>query len=193
MAQNEKSPKVDSIVKDFFLTVVAVGIVGLTFVSISGLTPRTQTITASNDTAVLGVSTKQQLIRYFPINAATLPFLQDYTMSDVSGVSADTDITMRFTPLEATTYDFTAVTIKNSSNDYKKLRLNPSYSLEGSYTSIKLTYAGQTTEIVSTNGLLTPLDLEIPPSSASELVVTIQPVARLMTPVTLVLGFTEVR
>lgn len=193
MAQKEKSRKIGGVVGDLALTVIAVGIVGLTYTSVSGLTPRLGGTQATKDSNVLGVSTKEQQLGYFPVNASTLPFLQDYTLTGNTDLSGDASITLKFLPLEASTYDFTVVTIKNTSLEYKKLRLDPTYSLNGSYTSIKLTYAGQTTEIIGTDGMVTPLDLVIPPTSSSDLALTVQPVAKLATPATLILGFTEVR
>ena len=193
MAQKEKSLNAVGILGDMALTVVAVAVVGITFMGVSGLTPKTTKTLTEKEQAVLGVSTKQQEVSYFPISTETLPFVKNSTISGSTDLSGNAAVTIHFNPLEASTYEFKTVTIKNTSLEYKKIQLTPSFSLEGSYTSIKMTYAGQITEIVSTNGTTTALDLIVPPSSASDFSLTVQPTTKLATPVTLTLDFTEIR
>lgn len=190
MAQKEKLTKVPTYFGDIALTAIAVSIVSLTFFGVSGLTPKKNI--SGTSASVLGVSTRQRALTYFPAQTIQLPFVNNYSLSGNTSLDGNAVITITYNPLEASTYEFSAVTFKNSSLEYKKLQLNPIYSLDGSYTQISITYAGQKTEIISVDGVMNPLELVVPPSSSTELLITVQPTVRLVTPVTLSLVFTEV-
>ncbi|MFZ6021994.1 MAG: hypothetical protein ACOYT9_00810 [Patescibacteria group bacterium] len=190
MAQNEKSPNAPHIFGDLALTAVAVSVVALTYFGVAGLTPKsTQQIALNNN--VLGVTTKQKVLNYFPATTTNLAFISNYTLSGNTTMSGDASLVISFSPLEATNYSFTALTIKNTSSEYRKVQLTPTFSLDGSYTSIQVTYAGATTEIITPQGVVNPIDLVVPPSSATDISLTLQPTIRLATPVSLTLDFTE--
>lgn len=191
MAQNEKSREAPHIFGDLVLTAVAVSVVALTYFGVAGLTPKAAQQIASNSN-VLGVSTKQKVLNYFPASTSNLSFVRNYTLSGNTTMSGDASLSITFAPLEAAAYSFTALTIKNTSQEFRKIQLTPNYSLNGSYTSIQVTYAGATTEIVTPQGTVNPLDLVVPPSSATDIALSLQPTTRLATPVTLTLDFTEI-
>jgi len=190
MAQNEKQPNLQRILGDFGLTALAVSIVAVTFLGLSGLTPR---IEQANDANVLGVSTKEQLVAYYPESAANLPFVSDITLTTATDLSGNAKATVQLKPLEATTYEVPLLKLKNTSATFKKVRVVPSFSLQSSFTTISIRYSGKMTEIVSTTGELFPLDLVLSPNTTAALEVIIQPTAALATPTTLTLTFTESR
>ena len=191
MEKKEHIHNIASVAGDFLLSIVAVGILGITFVSVSGLTPKANPQMASNpNQAVLGTTTKTNRLSYFPAQTRDLPFIQSYNLTE-STSDGEKTIKIGFGSLEASSYTFTVVTIKNTSADFAKVQLTPSYSLDGSYTTISVTYAGQKNEIISATGLVTPLDLVIPPNSTSDVAITLEPTTKLVTPVSLTLGFTE--
>lgn len=192
MAQNEKFHNISRLFGDMALTAVAVAIVAITYYGVSGLTPKSSLLTASNDQSVLGVSTKQRSLTYFPQNTNGLAYIKDFSLAGNTGLEGNAVVTINFHPLEASTYEFTVVTIKNSSQDFKKVQLTPAYSLEGSYTTISVVYAGLTSEILSAEGVVSPMDLSIPPAGATDIAIKVQPTTKLATPVTLSLDFTEV-
>lgn len=191
MEQKEKHHSIASVLGDISLTVFAVGIVGITFMGVSGLTPKNSQRVADTSSTVLGVSTKYKMLSFFPENVANVPFVTKSTLSGNTTLDGQVKITLTFTPLQASTYELPLLTIKNASQEYKKVSMSPEFSLDNSFTSISLTFAGQTTEIISVLGVVTPLDLVVPPNSSSPLSLTIQPRVQLATPVTLSLDFTE--
>jgi len=191
MAQKEKQHNIASVLGDISLSVLAVGIVGITFMGISGLTPRVGQLVSENSSSVLGVSIEQQSLSFFPGSVKKLPFVTDLTLSGSTALNGEIKVNIVFAPLQASTYELPLLTIKNSSLEYKKVSMNPNFSLENSYTSISMTFAGQTTEIIDVQGVVTPLDLVVPPNSSSAISLTIKPSTRLATPVTLSLDFTE--
>jgi hypothetical protein len=190
MAQNERQASVSNFFADLGLTVVAVGIVALTFFGVSGLTPRLLTRLNSTDN-VLGVTSKQQAILYRPIDLSSTPYIKDFTLSSSADLSENARAVISFNSLKETSHQFEALSIRNQSTDYRKVRLTPSFSLSGSYTSILLVFAGQTTEIVSPEGTISPLDLILPPNSSSVVELIVQPVSQLAMPTSLTLTFTE--
>ncbi|WKZ23717.1 MAG: hypothetical protein QY312_03055 [Candidatus Dojkabacteria bacterium] len=191
MARNENSPNVLRLLGDVFLTVFAVAIVGVTFYGVSALTPQQKATTAENDSPVLGVSTKEQQLQYFPANTSAVPIVQEFSISGDTSLSGNATLTLSLTPLLATRYSFTVTTVKNTSFEYKKIRVTPSYSLTGNFVSITLVYAGQETALVSTDGTIQSLDLVFPPSSASDVSLILQPATTIAAPSTLTLDFAE--
>lgn len=189
MAQKERQTNKSGFIADMGLTAVAVLVVGVTFFGVSGLTPRQQN--GANSTNVLGVNTSQRTITYKPEDLSRSLFISDFTITDSTRVTGDSRATISFNPLEATTYRFALLSIRNTTSDYKKVRLTPTFSLNGSYTSILLVFAGQTTEIVSSQGVVSPLDLVLPPNSSSATELVVQPVSPLAMPTSLTLSFTE--
>jgi len=188
MAQNEKQLKPATVFTDMGLTLVAVAVVAVTFWGVSGLTPR---LYQKDTSEVLGVSTRKEALSFFPANVSQLPFISNLTISDTTGMTNNSTALITFKPLEATTYRFDLLTIRNTSVDYKKIQLTPSFSLGNSYTTISIIFAGKETEIVSGQGTITPLDLGLPPNSSSGFELVVQPTSPLATPVTLTLSFTE--
>ena len=191
MAQKEKQHNIVSVLGDISMTVLAVGIAGLIFVGVSGLTPRIGQKISENSPSILGVSTKQQALSFFPESVKNLPFVTELVLSGSTTLNGGIKAKIVFAPLQASTYELPLLTIKNNSLEYKKVSMNPNFSLENSYTSISLTFAGQTTEIIDVQGGVTPLDLVVPPNSSSSISLTMKPSTRLATPVTLTIDFTE--
>ncbi len=187
------SRNVHSAIGDMALTVVAVGIVGLTYLSVSGLTPRNSSTLATKETAVLGVSTKMQQVSYFPADTSKLAFVQNFTLSGSTDLSGDATATIQLTPLESSTYSLPIASVKNDSIEFKKLTVVPTYSLPGSYTSISLVYDGKETEIVNNIGTVSPVEIVLSPSSISDISLVVRPTTKLATPVTITLDFTEAR
>jgi hypothetical protein len=98
---------------------------------------------------------------------------------------------LQFTTLEQTIYDFTAITVKNDSLQYKTIQVTPLFSLPNSFTTISLNHSGMTSVLVDATGEIFPLDLSIPPNTVLSFRLIVQPTAPIATSTTLRVVFTE--
>lgn len=175
---------------DLLLAAFAVMIVAGTYFGLSKLTP--QLSSKDRVASVLGANSEAEEVSFIP-SAEQLPFISSRT-TELSTTKPNTaTTTIKFSPLEKTSYSFAVITAKNKSTRYKTVQVNPEFSLPNSYTTISINYLGETRVLVDSSGQVYPLDLSLQPNTAVTLRLIVEPTTAIATTTTLRLVFTELQ
>lgn len=180
------------IIGDLALASVAVSIIAVTYIGLQRLTPQSATyINAQKNSNVLGANTSQKHLQYIPTNNAPA-FISESSFETGINSGGVSIATFKLKSLENIPYEFTPLTLKNSSNTFSKVRISPEFSVQGSYASIEIIYDGLTFEMISSTGTVNPVEISVPGQSTTSLMLRITPIVRLAAPSTLTMDFTEV-
>ncbi len=192
MERKQEKRSVTALVGDALLTVLSVSILGLTFYGLSALTPKSAVQIAQNNSNVLGAkSDNVGTLTYFPQSLAKVPYITASSFAGTTDFSGQATADIQFSTLEPSTYEFTVTTIKNTSLTDKKVMLTPTYSIEGSYTKISVLYEGQKMEIISAEGVISPVEMVVSANSIVPVTIILEPTTKLQVQPTLTLVFTE--
>lgn len=178
---------------DFTYVIASVFVIGATYLTVNKFNPEVSKVTTPTS-QVLGATTRSESsIQYFSGKDNKLSIISNYTLSTPTQSNGAATVTMSLKRLEATQYSINAITVKNQSADLKKIRITPSYTLNGQYVNISITFDGVTKTVIDTNGTVTPLDLFISPNSASDITVSLQANTDIVSPTQLTLSIAEVQ
>lgn len=176
------------LLSDILLAAFAVSIVAGTYFGLGKLTPQ---LTPTQKVAtVLGANSATEKVKFLP-SIEKAPFISDSTATLSTTAPNNMAIDLQFAKLEETTYDFSVITVKNDTVQYKSIQVVPTFSLPNSLTTISLKSTDISSVIVNQNGEVFPIDLSVPPNTTMTFRLVVQPTAPIATPTSLQVVFTE--
>lgn len=175
-------------VSDLILAMFAVAIVGGTFIGLNTLSPILRN--EKEVSAVLGAQSTEEQLLFFPA-ISTAPFINESQLSIDTSKDSGASLAISFNQLEKTTYEFSIITIKNNSGEYKTIQIVPQYSLFNSFITISLVTADTSTVLLDAQGQVFPIDYVISPNTSITLKLFVQPAEKIATPTKFMLGFTQ--
>lgn len=181
------------LVGDAAMTVFSIAILAITFYGVSAMTPQpASSITAQKNSSVLGEkSSNAAALTFFPQPLGSLQYVQNSSFESNVQLTNNATSTISFTALAASTYTLSPLSIKNTGTTSKVVVITPTYSVDGSYTTISLNYDGQLLVLVDAKGTVTPAEIVVDPNTLVPVTIVVQPTTPLQVPPTLTLGFTE--
>jgi len=167
--------------------VAGIGLLFGTYVLINLVSP----VSLTNQTNVLGVKS-ESVVQYIPENNDKTAIVSNVSIQGNTKLTDNITYSLALTNLEQTEYSIPVVKIKNISEKPNKIKIVPSFSLEGDHTSISLRFNGTEFPLIERSGKINVPEIQLDSSSISNVEIIITTYEQINLPTTLDLSFVRI-